>query len=99
MACGLQLKCLGLRGGLERGQGRGRGKTGREEKIEEEERKERKEFNTQEKFIRMNSLSLSLFVFPSTGLSLKHLCMFYWLSQFPKSKEFGVFLWNFRIGI
>ncbi len=56
MACGLQLKCLGL-GGEDGGRWEGR-RWRKRRRRGEGERKTGKGFNTQENFIRMNSLSL-----------------------------------------
>lgn len=61
MACGLQLKCLGLRG-------EDRGKMGREKKKEEEEERERRGKGLHSGELYQDELSLC--TFPSTGLSL-----------------------------
>lgn len=76
MACGLQLKCLGL-GGEDGGRREGRRRKRRRRWREggREERKEGKGFNTLNNFIRMNSLSLSASVcFLFTG-TFSHPCV------------------------
>lgn len=102
MACGLQLKCLGL-GGEDGGRREGRRRKRRRRWREggREERKEGKGFNTLNNFIRMNSLSLSASVcFLFTG-TFSHPCVsvcFNWPVS-SESKESGVFRWNFSAAI